>query len=185
MRKINTKRLKSRSTPSRTMKDMEAGATRWQRWKGWRPPMPSSTCLSNTEVAMSSCSSNARREEFLKSANVSLHSAEVQTSVGRDPKEYMRCTPEGRDWIQKIKLREDFNCSATCEGLHADVLFDTDPLNKMITRGQLDNAFEANNGNSKFSNMPQNWSKSTELSRRIWSDASTLSPPLYKPILVR
>ena len=75
--------------------------------------------------------------------------AEVQASVGRYPKEYMRCTPEGRDCIQKIKLREDFNCSATCEGLHADVLFDTDPLNKMISRGQLDNALEANNGNSK------------------------------------
>ena len=55
--------------------------------------------------------------------------AELQASVGRDPKEYMRCAPEGRDCIQKIKLREDFNCSATCEGLHADVLFDTDPLN--------------------------------------------------------
>ena len=59
--------------------------------------------------------------------------AEVQAFVGRDPKEYMRCTPEGRDSIQKIKLREDFNCSATCEGLHADVLFETDPLNKMIS----------------------------------------------------
>ena len=75
--------------------------------------------------------------------------AELQASVGRDPKEYMRCTPKGRDCIQKIKLREDFNCSATCEGLHAVVLFDTDPLNKMISRGQLDNALEANNGNSK------------------------------------
>ena len=47
------------------------------------------------------------------------------------------------------KTEEDFNCSATCEGLHAVVLFDTDPLNKMISRGQLDNALEANNGNSK------------------------------------
>ena len=74
---------------------------------------------------------------------------EVQASVGRDPKEYLGCTPEGRDCIQKIKLREDFNCSATCEGIHADVLFETDPLNKMISRGQLDNALEANNGNSK------------------------------------
>ena len=52
-------------------------------------------------------------------------------------------------FFRKQFLLFPFNCSATSEGLHADVLFETDPLNKMITKGQLDNALEANNGNSK------------------------------------
>ena len=52
-------------------------------------------------------------------------------------------------FFRKQFLLFPFNCSATCEGLHADVLFETDPLNKMITRGVLGNELEANNGNSK------------------------------------
>ena len=104
--------------------------------------------------------------------------------VGRDPKEYLGCTPEGRDCIQKIKLREDFNCSATCEGLHADVLFETDPLNKMITRGQLDNALEANNGQSKVFKYASKLIKEYRAFKKNMVRGFNFSPTLCKPILV-
>ena len=87
-------------------------------------------------------------------------------------------------FFRKQFLMCQFNCSATCEGLHADVLFETDPLNKMITRGQLDNALEANNGNSKVFKYASKLIKEYRAFKKNMVRGFNFSPTLCKPILV-
>ena len=50
------------------------------------------------------------------------------------------CNPKGRDCIES-KATQNFNCSATCEGLHADVQSEKDKFN-IISGGGSGQTFQ-------------------------------------------
>ena len=57
-----------------------------------------------------------------------------------------KCSPKGRDCFEKHSS-QTFNCSATCEGVYADVLWDADTILKKdiddeLVEEQLDGGVE-------------------------------------------
>ena len=73
------------------------------------------------------------------------------------PESMKRCSPKGRDCIE-AKSTQQFNCSLTCEGIHADVeLVDDRVMSSLETRGNLKQEYEMEKGNKNnlahFSSM--------------------------------